>query len=129
MKVPLFGLLDLKSKKECEKTHHGHLRPIRHYFAKLITEGFVSRTKYNIINIDLAYKQIFTHFSSEESRVGPTNPKIIFIKEVPKAFIPCSWCLLKSIERLMEFIDMIRISFTFKARWLLHIHLFFDWTI
>jgi hypothetical protein len=31
-------------------------------FAKLITKGFVSRIKYNIINIDLVYKQIFTHF-------------------------------------------------------------------
>jgi hypothetical protein len=28
----------------------------------------------------------------------------------------------------MEFIDIVRISFTFKARWLLHIH-FLDWTI
>jgi hypothetical protein len=70
-----FGLLDLKSKKECENPHHEYLKHIRHYFAKLITEGFVSRTKYNVINIDLAYKQIFTHFSNEESRVGLTNPK------------------------------------------------------
>jgi hypothetical protein len=52
----LFGLLDLKSMKECENPHHGHLKPIHHYFAKLITKGFVSRTKYNIINIDLACK-------------------------------------------------------------------------
>jgi hypothetical protein len=125
----IFGLLDLKSKKECENPHHGHLKPIHHYFAKLNTKEFVSRTKYNIININLAYKQIFTHFSSEESRVGITNPKTIFNKEVSKAFIPCSWCLLKPIERLIEFIDMVRISFTFKAGWLFHIHLFFDWTI
>jgi hypothetical protein len=125
----LFGLLDLKSKKECENHHHGHLKPIHHYFAKLITKGFVSRTKYNIINIDLANKQIFTHFSSEESRVGFTNPKTIFNKKIPKAFIPCSWCLLKPKERLTEFIDMVRILFTFKARRLLHIHFFFDWTI
>jgi hypothetical protein len=125
----LFGLLDLKSKKECENPYHEHLKPIRHYFAKLITKGFVSRTKYNILNIDLAYKQIFTHFSSEESRVGLTNPKTIFNKEVPKTFIPYSWCLFKPIERLIEFIDMVRISFTFKAGWLLHIYLFFDWTI
>jgi hypothetical protein len=111
----LFDLLDLKSKKECENPHYGHLKPIRHYFTKLITKGFVSRTKYNIINIDLAYKQIFIHFSSEESRVGLTNPKTIFNKEVPKAFIPCSWCLLKPIECLMEFIDMVRISFTLVA--------------
>jgi hypothetical protein len=86
----LFGLLDLKSKKEYENPHHGHLKPIHYYFAKLITKGFVSRTKYNIINIDLAYKQIFTHFSSEESRVGLTNSKTIFNKEVNKTFIPCS---------------------------------------
>jgi hypothetical protein len=66
----LFGLLDLKSKKACENPHHGYFKPIRHYFGKLITRGFVSRTKYNIINIDLTYKQIFTHFSSEESRIG-----------------------------------------------------------
>jgi hypothetical protein len=34
----LIGLLDLKSKKECENPHHGHLKHIRHYFAKLITK-------------------------------------------------------------------------------------------
>jgi hypothetical protein len=79
--VFLFGLLDLKSKKECENSHYEPLKPIHHYFAKLITEGFVSRTKYNIINIDLAYKQIFTHFSSEESRVSLTNPKTILIRK------------------------------------------------
>jgi hypothetical protein len=128
-KSSLFGLLDLKFKKECENPYHGHLKPIHHNFSKLITKWFVSRTKYNIINIDLAYKQIFTHFSSEESRVIFTNPKTIFNKKVPKAFILCSCCLLKSIEHLMEFIDMVRISFTFKAEWLLHIYFFFDWTI
>jgi hypothetical protein len=29
----------------------------------------------------------------------------------------------------MKFIDMVMISFTFKAGWLLHIHFLFDWTI
>jgi hypothetical protein len=52
----LFGLLNLKSKKKCENPHHGYLKHIRHYFAKLTTKKFVSRTKYNIIDIDLAYK-------------------------------------------------------------------------
>jgi hypothetical protein len=55
-KSSLFGLLELKSKKECENLHHRHLKHICHYFAKLITKEFVSRIKYNIINIDLAYK-------------------------------------------------------------------------
>jgi hypothetical protein len=61
-KSSLFGLPDLKSKKEYENPYYGHFKSIHHYFAKLIIKGFVSRTKYNIINIDLAYKQIFTHF-------------------------------------------------------------------
>jgi hypothetical protein len=52
----LFDLLDSKSKKECENPHHGHFKPIHHDFAKLITKRFVSITKYNIININLAYK-------------------------------------------------------------------------
>jgi hypothetical protein len=125
----LFGLLELKSKKECENPHHRHFKPIHHYFAKLVTKGFISRTKYNIINIDLAYKQIFTHFSSEESRIGLTNPKTIFNKKVPKSFIPCSWYLHKPIERLMQFLNMVRMFFTFEVGWLLRIHLFFDWTI
>jgi hypothetical protein len=53
---PIFDLLDLKSKKECEKSHHGHFEPIGHDFAKLFTKGFVSRTKDNIINVYLVYK-------------------------------------------------------------------------
>jgi hypothetical protein len=52
----LLGLLDLKSKEECENSHHEHFKPIGHDFAKIITKEFVSRTKYNIINIYLAYK-------------------------------------------------------------------------
>jgi hypothetical protein len=50
----IFDLLDLKSKKECENPHHRHFKFIHHHFAKLVTKGFVSRTKYNIINIYLA---------------------------------------------------------------------------
>jgi hypothetical protein len=112
---PLFDLLDLKSKKECENSHHGYFKSIHHNFAKLFTKGFVSRTKDNIINVYLAYKQIFSHFSSKESIDDLTNPKTILNKKIPKAFIPYSWCLLKLIESLMEFIDMIMIFFTFKV--------------
>jgi hypothetical protein len=115
---PFLDLLDLKSKKECENPHHRHFKPIGHDLSKLIIKGFVSRTKHNI-----------THFSSEECGIGLTNPKTNFNKKVPKAFIPCSWCLLKPIECLMEFINMVRIFSTFKAGWLLHMHLFFDWAI
>jgi hypothetical protein len=37
----LFDLLDLKSKKECENPHHGHLKTICYYFAKLITKDLL----------------------------------------------------------------------------------------
>jgi hypothetical protein len=59
---PFFGLLDLKYKKECENSHHGYFKSIGDDFAKLIIKGFVSRIKDNIINIYLAYKQIFPIF-------------------------------------------------------------------
>jgi hypothetical protein len=126
---PFFSLLDLKSKKECENSHHEHFKLIGHDFAKLFTNEFISRTKDNIINLYLTYKQIFSQFSSEDSRIGLTNPKMIFNKKVSKSFIPYSWCLLKPIERIMESINMVRILFSFKGGWLFYIHLFFDWTI
>jgi hypothetical protein len=77
------NLLDLKSKKEYENLHHGYLKPIDHDLVKLITKRFISRTKDNIINVYLSYKQIFTHFSSEESRIRLTNPKTIFNEKNP----------------------------------------------
>jgi hypothetical protein len=112
---PFFGLLDSKSKKECENSHHGHFKSIGNDFAKTITKGFVSRTKDNIIDMYLAYKQIFSHFSCEESRIGFTNPKTIFNKKISKAFIPYSWCLLMPIDLLMDFINMVRMLFTFEV--------------
>jgi hypothetical protein len=80
----LFGLVDLKSKKEYENSYHGHFKLIRHYFVKLNIKEFFSRTKYNIINIDLTYKQIIIHFSSEESRVGLTNSNFFLTRKFLK---------------------------------------------
>jgi hypothetical protein len=53
---PIFDLLDLDPKKECEFIHHGHLKLIGHDFAKLITKSFISRNKNSIINTYLAHK-------------------------------------------------------------------------
>jgi hypothetical protein len=41
----IFYLLDLKSKKECEFPHHGHLKPISHDFAKLIKKDLLVEPK------------------------------------------------------------------------------------
>jgi hypothetical protein len=41
----IFNLLDLKSKKECEFTHHGYFKPIGHNLAKLITKDLLVEPK------------------------------------------------------------------------------------
>jgi hypothetical protein len=46
----------LKTKKVFEFSHHRHLKPIGHDLAKLITKGFISKTKNDIINIYLEHK-------------------------------------------------------------------------
>jgi hypothetical protein len=48
----------------------------------------------------------------------------LFEQEFLKAFIPCSRCLLKPIERHLEFIDMVGDLGIFKAWWLLNINKF-----
>jgi hypothetical protein len=77
----------------------------------------------------LAYKQIFCNGFSKESRIGLANFEAISDKKISKAFIPCSWGLLEPIKRLREFIYMVRILTIFKARRLLNIDLFLDWSI
>jgi L-rhamnose mutarotase len=121
----IFQLLDLKTKKEFEFSHHRYFKPISHDLAKFITKRFVSRTKDYVIHIDLTYKKIFIYFSCEESSAGFTNHKTIVNEKVPKAFIPCSRGLLKPIKCLMEFIHMVRILFIFIAWRLFQID-FFD---
>jgi hypothetical protein len=71
----LFGLLDLKSKKECENPHHGHFKPICQDFVKLITKEFVSQTKYNIININLAYNPTSRSTSRRPKCTHPDSSK------------------------------------------------------
>src|SRR5688572_19066066 len=63
-------LLDLKSKKELQFTHHGHFKPFGHDPTKFLTKLLISRTKYNVINIYLANKYILTNFMSKKSRIG-----------------------------------------------------------
>jgi hypothetical protein len=61
----IFQLIDLKIKKEVELSHHRHLKPSSHDLTKLIIKGLISRTKNNIININLAYKDIIINHSYE----------------------------------------------------------------
>jgi hypothetical protein len=53
-----------------------------HYPTKLFTSRFVSRPKYDIININLAYKQIICNSFSKESRIGFSNFEAISDKKI-----------------------------------------------
>ena len=89
----------------------------------------ISTTKYYVIDIYLAHKYIFTNFMSEKGRVGFAYFKALFKEEFLKAFIPCSWCLLKPIEHLLEFVDVVGELGILKTRWLLNIDKFLNGAI
>jgi hypothetical protein len=96
----LLELLDLKSKEILQLPHHRHLKFLYHDPTKFFTSSLVSRPKYNIININLAYKQVFSNSFSEASRVCFSIFEAISDKKVSRAFIPCYWGLLEPIKRL-----------------------------
>jgi hypothetical protein len=77
----------------------------------------------------LAYKNITIASLSKESRISFPNLESISNKEISKAFISCSWGLLKSIERLRELVDVVGIPVIFKARGLSYVYLLLDWSI
>jgi hypothetical protein len=69
------------------------------------------------------------NFSSKESSIGFAYLKALLEQEILKAFIPCFWCLLEPIERLTEFVDMIRTLGIFRTQWFLNIYFFGEWSI
>ena len=61
----ILDLLDLKSMEELQLSHHGHLEPICHNPTKFLTESHISTTKYYVIDIYLANKDIIIDFASK----------------------------------------------------------------
>jgi hypothetical protein len=122
-------LLDLEAHQILQLPYHGHLKFPDQNPTKLFTRYFVSRPEYNIINIDLAYKQIIVNSFGKGSMLYFSNFEGICNNKIFQAFISCSQCLLKSIEYPFELIHMRVIFIIFKDMWLLSIHFFFDWPI
>jgi hypothetical protein len=56
-------LLHLESKEVSQLAHHRHLELLHHHPAKLLTRLLVSRTKYYVIDINLANKKNHHHKS------------------------------------------------------------------
>jgi hypothetical protein len=77
------------------------------FIPNFLSITWISRTKYYVIDIYLAYKQITIASLSEKSRINFLDLESIRNKEISKAFIPCSWGLLKSIEHLRELVHMV----------------------
>jgi hypothetical protein len=110
----ILELLHLEPKELGQLAHHRHLELLCHYPAKLLTRLLISRTKYYVININLAYKEITITSLCKKSWIGFPNLESISNYEISKAFIPCSWGLLKSIERLRELIHVVGIHVILK---------------
>jgi hypothetical protein len=66
-------LLHLEPKEVVQLAHHRHLEFLRHHPAKLFTRLLVSKTKYYVIDINLAHKQITIASLSEKSWIGFPN--------------------------------------------------------
>jgi hypothetical protein len=116
----------MESKIVSQLPHHGHLKLLNHNLAKLFTRLLISRTKYYVIDIYLAYKQITIASLSKKSWISFPDLESIRNKEVSKAFIPFSWGLLKAIEHLRELVHMVGVPVILKARGLFHVHLILD---
>jgi hypothetical protein len=102
---------------------------MHHYPAKLFTRLLISRTKYYVIDVYFAHKQITIISLSKKSRICFPDLKSIRYEKISKAFIPCSWSLLKYIERLREIVNRVGIPVILKDRGLFYLHLLLDWSI
>jgi hypothetical protein len=66
-------LLHLEPKEVGQLAHHRHLELLSHHPAKLLTRLLISRTKYYVIDINLAHKKITITSLSKKSGIGFPN--------------------------------------------------------
>jgi hypothetical protein len=66
-------LLHLEPKKVGQLAHHRHLELLCHHPAKLLTRLLISRTKYYVIDINLAHKKITITSLCKKSGIGFPN--------------------------------------------------------
>src|SRR5690242_12196106 len=69
----ILELLHLEPKEVVQLAHHRHLKFLCHHPAKLLTRLLISRTKYYVIDINLAYKKVTVISLSKESGIGFPN--------------------------------------------------------
>jgi hypothetical protein len=73
LKGAVLELSHLEPKKVCQLAHHRHLKFLCHHPAKLLTILLISRTKYYVIDINLAHKKVTVTSLSEKSGINFPN--------------------------------------------------------
>ena len=74
-------LLHLEPKEVGQLAHHRHFELLSHHPAKLLTRLLVSRTKYYVIDINLAHKKVTVTSLSEKSGSAFPTLKALEIKK------------------------------------------------
>jgi hypothetical protein len=69
----ILELIHLDPKEVVQLAHHRHLKFMSHHLAKLLTRLLISRTKYYVIDINLAHKKVTVTSLSEKSGIGFPN--------------------------------------------------------
>jgi hypothetical protein len=69
----ILELFHLESKEVGQLAHHRHFEFLHHHPAKLLTRLLISRTKYYVIDINLAYKKITITSLGKKSGIGFPN--------------------------------------------------------
>jgi hypothetical protein len=70
-------LLHLEPKEVGQLAHHLHFELLCHHPAKLLTRLLISRTKYYVIDINLAHKKITITNLCKKSGIGFPNFEVI----------------------------------------------------
>jgi hypothetical protein len=69
----ILELLHLEPKEVGQLAHHRHLELWCHHPAKLLTRLLISRTKYYVVDINLAHEEITIACLYEKSGIGSPN--------------------------------------------------------
>jgi hypothetical protein len=69
----ILELLHLEPKEVGQLAHHRHFKLLCHHPAKLLTRLLISRTKYYVIDINLAHKKITITSLCKKSGIGFPN--------------------------------------------------------
>jgi len=81
---------------------------ISNYIDIILPNSWFKASKNDIININLTNEEVPIDVLGEECSVHPPNLEPLHDEEISETLIPSSRSLLKTVERLLQPINMIR---------------------